>query len=121
MQGVFAAREKKIATDIDDAENARQEAAWHKNVKMSWRNAHLWGGSNYWWGQELVKHKNPKIVQKHMMELNAWKKKANQDIAQSRVEALAGVKGEIADLTVLLAEEVMKQNLDAKSAIWLDW
>ena len=43
------------------------------------------------------------------------KEKANQDIAQSRVEALAGVKGEVADLTVLLAEKFMKQNLDAKS------
>ena len=26
-----------------------------------------------------------------------------------------GVKGEVADLTVLLAEKVMKQNLDAKA------
>ena len=42
------------------------------------------------------------------------KEKANQDIAQSRVEALAGVKGEVADLTVLLAEKVMKQNLMLK-------
>mgnify|MGYP002235227227 CR=1 FL=1 len=37
ITGIFAAREKKIATDIDSAENARQEAEklGTKNVKMS--------------------------------------------------------------------------------------
>ena len=83
ITGIFVAREKKIATDIDSAENARQEA-------------------------EI-------LVQKRQEELAAARTEANQDIAQSWVEALAGVKGEVADLTVLLAEKVMKQNLDAKA------
>ena len=95
ITGIFAAREKKIATDIDSAENARQEA-------------------------EI-------LVQKRQEELAAARTEATQIIDEAKktgktkeskiiaVEALAGVKGEVADLTVLLAEKVMKQNLDAKA------
>ena len=65
--------------------------------------------------RKLVKLKESKIIAEAHDEAKRLKEKANQDIAQSRVEALAGVKGEVADLTVLLAEKVMKQNLDAKA------
>ena len=98
ITGIFAAREKKIATDIDSAENARTEAA------------QIIDGA-----KETGKTQESKIIAEAHDEAKRLKEKANQDIAQSRVEALAGVKGEVADLTVLLAEKVMKQNLDAKA------
>ena len=63
--------------------------------------------------KKLFDRKMPRDIQEELPK--RLKEKANQDIAQSRVEALAGVKGEVADLTVLLAEKVMKQNLDAKA------
>ena len=94
ITGIFAAREKKIATDIDSAENARQEA------------------------ESLAQKRQDELAgarTEAAQIIDGAKEKANQDIAQSRVEALAGVKGEVADLTVLLAEKVMKQNLDAKA------
>ena len=56
--------------------------------------------------RKLVKLKNQKIIAEAHDEAKRLKEKANQDIAQSRVEALAGVKGEVADLTVLLAEKL---------------
>ena len=95
ITGIFAAREKKIATDID---SARTEAA------------QIIDGA-----KETGKTQESKIIAEAHDEAKRLKDKANQDIAQSRVEALAGVKGEVADLTVLLAEKVMKQNLDAKA------
>ena len=101
ITGIFAAREKKIATDIDSAENARQEAE---------SLAQIIDGA-----KETGKTQESKIIAEAHDEAKRLKEKANQDIAQSRVEALAGVKGEVADLTVLLAEKVMKQNLDAKA------
>ena len=108
-------REKKIATDIDSAENARQEAeSLAQNVKMSWQvlalRRQIIDGA-----KETGKTQESKIIAEAHDEAKRLKEKANQDIAQSRVEALAGVKGEVADLTVLLAEKVMKQNLDAKA------
>ena len=105
ITGIFAAREKKIATDIDSAENARQEAeslAQKRQDELAGARteaAQIIDGA-----KETGKTQESKIIAE-----------AHQDIAQSRVEALAGVKGEVADLTVLLAEKVMKQNLDAKA------
>ena len=106
ITGIFAAREKKIATDIDSAENARQEA---ESLAQK-RQEELADGA-----KETGKTQESKIIAEAHDEAKRLKEKANQDIAQSRVEALAGVKGEVADLTVLLAEKVMKQNLDAKA------
>ena len=105
ITGIFVAREKKIATDIDSAENARQEA----EILVQKRQDELAAARTE--ATQIIdeakktgKTKESKIIAE-----------ANQDIAQSWVEALAGVKGEVADLTVLLAEKVMKQNLDAKA------
>ena len=113
---IFAAREKKIATDIDSAENARQEAeslAQKRQDELAGARteaAQIIDGA-----KETGKTQESKIIAEAHDEAKRLKEKANQDIAQSRVEALAGVKGEVADLTVLLAEKVMKQNLDAKA------
>lgn len=43
------------------------------------------------------------------------KEKANQDIALSKVEALSSVKGDVADLTVMLAEKIMATTLDKEA------
>ena len=109
ITGIFAAREKKIATDIDSAENARQEAESLAQKRQA-EAAQIIDGA-----KETGKTQESKIIAEAHDEAKRLKEKANQDIAQSRVEALAGVKGEVADLTVLLAEKVMKQNLDAKA------
>ena len=114
ITGIFVAREKKIATDI--AENARQEA----EILVQKRQEELAAARTE--ATQIIdeakktgKTKESKIIAEAYDEAKRLKEKANQDIAQSWVEALAGVKGEVADLTVLLAEKVMKQNLDAKA------
>ena len=116
LSGIFVAREKKIATDIDSAENARQEA----EILVQKRQEELAAARTE--ATQIIdeakktgKTKESKIIAEAYDEAKRLKEKANQDIAQSWVEALAGVKGEVADLTVLLAEKVMKQNLDAKA------
>ena len=107
ITGIFAAREKKIATDIDSAENARQEAeslAQKRQDELAGARteaAQIIDGA-----KETGKTQESKIIAEAHDEAKRLKEKANQDIAQSRVEA---------DLTVLLAEKVMKQNLDAKA------
>ena len=103
ITGIFAAREKKIATDIDSAEMlVKKQNAWHK-TQDELAGARTRGSLKSLMGpRKLVKLKNQKSLQKHHDEAKRLKEKANQDIAQSRVEALAGVKGEVADLTVPL-------------------
>ena len=100
ITGIFAAREKKIATDIDSAENARQEAeslAQKRQDELAGARteaAQIIDGA-----KETGKTQESKIIAEAHDEAKRLKEKANQDIAQSRVEALAGVKGEVADLT----------------------
>ncbi|MFD3032421.1 F0F1 ATP synthase subunit B family protein, partial [Streptococcus agalactiae] len=55
------------------------------------------------------------IISEAKTEADRLKEKAHQDIAQNKAEALADVKGEVADLTVLLAEKIMVSNLDKEA------
>ena len=115
ITGIFVAREKKIATDIDSAENARQEAESLAQKRQDELAGARTEAAQIIEAKKTGKTKESKIIAEAYDEAKRLKEKANQDIAQSWVEALAGVKGEVADLTVLLAEKVMKQNLDAKA------
>ena len=65
--------------------------------------------------KETGQAKGDQIIAEAKAEADRLKEKANQDIAQSKAEALAGVKGEVSDLTVLLAEKIMTKNLDKEA------
>lgn len=72
ITGIFVAREKKIATDIDSAENARQEA----EILVQKRQEELAAARTEATqiideARKLVKLKSQKSLQKHMMKLNA--------------------------------------------------
>ena len=55
------------------------------------------------------------IIAEARTEASRLKDKAKQDIEQSKTEALTSVKGDVADLTILLAEKVMTTQLDQKA------
>lgn len=115
LTGIFKAREEKIANDIDGAEKARQEAESLASKRQEeLKGARTEAAQIIDNAKETGKNQESKIIAEAHDEAKRLKEKANQDIAQSRTEALAGVKGEVADLTVLLAEKVIKQNLDAQ-------
>lgn len=116
ITGIFEQREEKIANDIDQAEASREKA----EELLVQREAELAASKNE--ASEIVdaakvtaKAQEAKIVAEANDEASRLKEKARQDIAQDRAEALADVKGEVADLTVLIAEKVMTANLDAKA------
>lgn len=116
ITSIFEARAKKISDDIDGAEKARQEA----EVFASKRQEELSGARSEAMqivdiAKETGKTQEAKIIAEAHEEANRLKVKANQDIEQSKAEALSSVKGEVADLTVLLAEKIMSANLDKES------
>lgn len=111
--GIFEAREQKIAKDIDTAEAAAAEAEKllvkrEEQLSASRTEAAEIIDS----AKESAKVQEAKILTEAKEEAGRLKEKANQDIAQNKAEALAAVKGEVADLTVLLAEKLMTKNLD---------
>ena len=116
LTGVFKAREEKIANDIDGAEVARKKA----EVLAAKRQEELAGARTEATqiiddAKETGKNQEAKIVAEAREEASRLKAKANQDIEQSKVEALASVKSDVADLTVLLAEKIMATNLDKEA------
>lgn len=105
---------KKIASDIDRAEEARQKAevlaqkredelaGSRKEAKTIIENA-----------KETAEQSKANILADAKLEAGHLKEKANQEIAQNKVEALQSVKGEVADLTISLAGKIISQNLDS--------
>ena len=113
ITGIFEAREEKIAKDIDDAETARQEAQKLAQKRQTELNAAKDDAAKIIDdAKETGNAQSAKIIAEARDEVSRLKEKANQDIAQNKAEALSSVKGDVADLTVLLAEKVMTKNLD---------
>ena len=48
-------------------------------------------------------------------EAGRLKEKANQEIAQTKAEAMNSIKGDVADLTVKLASKILGQKLDQEA------
>ncbi|CIR89627.1 F0F1 ATP synthase subunit B [Streptococcus pneumoniae] len=119
ITGIFEERAEKIASDIDRAEEARQKAevlaqkredelagsrlvVSRKEAKTIIENA-----------KETAEQSKANILADAKLEAGHLKEKANQEIAQNKVEALQSVKGEVADLTISLAGKIISQNLDS--------
>ena len=114
ITGIFEERAEKIASDIDRAEEARQKAevlaqkredelaGSRKEAKTIIENA-----------KETAEKSKASILADAKLEAGHLKEKANQEIAQNKVEALQSVKGEVADLTISLAGKIISQNLDS--------
>ena len=116
LTGVFKAREEKISNDIDGAEAAREKA----EALAAKRQEELAGARTEATqiiddAKETGKNQEAKIVAEAREDANRLKANANQDIEQSKAEALSSVKSDVADLTVLLAEKIMTTNLDKEA------
>ena len=113
ITSVLDERAEKISSDIDGAEEARKKA----EELASKREAELAGSrteaktiiEN---AKETAEKSKSDILAEAKLEAGRLKEKANQEIAQNKVEALQSVKGEVADLTVSLAGKIISQNLD---------
>jgi F-type H+-transporting ATPase subunit b len=53
------------------------------------------------------------ILNETKEEVVRLKQKASADIEQQKTEALAGIKGDVADISLLLAEKILNKELTA--------
>ena len=97
ITSIFEERAKKISDDIDSAESARKNA----EVLEQKREEALAGS----------REEAATIVE----EVSRLKQKANQEIAQSKAEALRSIKGDVADLSIDLASKIIGQTLDKEA------
>ena len=114
ITSVLDERAEKISSDIDGAEEARKKA----EDLASKREAELAGSrteaktiiEN---AKETAEKSKADILAEAKLEAGRLKEKANQEIAQNKAEALQSVKGDVADLTISLAEKILSKNLDS--------
>ena len=116
ITSILDQRAEKISSDIDGAEVARKKA----EELASKREAELAGSrteaktiiEN---AKETAEKSKADILAEAKLEAGRLKEKANQEIAQNKAEALQSVKGDVADLTISLAEKILSKNLDSQA------
>lgn len=116
ISSILDERAEKISSDIDGAEEARKKA----EELASKREAELAGSRTE--AKTIIENakgtaekSKADILAEAKLEAGSLKEKANQEIAQNKAEALQSVKGDVADLTISLAEKILSKNLDSQA------
>ena len=116
ITSTFEQRAKKISDDIDGAESARQKAedlAQKRETELAGSRQEATTIIEN--AKETAKKNKAGILADAADEAGRLKEKANQEIAQTKAEALNSIKGDVADLTVNLASKILGQQLDQEA------
>ena len=65
--------------------------------------------------KETAEKNKASILADTTEEVSRLKQKANQEIAQSKADALRSIKGDVADLSIDLASKIIGQTLDKEA------
>ena len=112
----FEQRAKKISDDIDGAESARQKAedlAQKRETELAGSRQEATTIIEN--AKETAEKNKAGILADAAAEAGRLKEKANQEIAQTKAEAMNSIKGDVADLTVNLASKILGQKLDQEA------
>lgn len=116
ITSTFEQRAKKISDDIDGAESARQKAEdLAKKRETELAGSRQEATTIIENAKETAEKNKAGILADAADEAGRLKEKANQEIAQTKAEALNSIKGDVADLTVNLASKILGQQLDQEA------
>lgn len=116
ITAMLEARAAKINDDIDSAEAARKQAetfAEKREAELAGSRAEA--SKIISTATDAAHAKKSKIVAEASEEARRIKQRANEEIEQSKKEAISGIKGNVADISVKIAEKLIGQSLDASS------
>ena len=116
ITSTFEQRAKKISDDIDGAESARQKAedlAQKRETELAGSRQEATTIIEN--AKETAEKNKAGILADAADAAGRLKEKANQEIAQTKAEALNSIKGDVADLTVNLASKILGQQLDQEA------
>lgn len=116
ITSTFEQRAKKISDDIDGAESARQKAedlAQKRETELAGSRQEATTIIEN--AKETAEKNKAGILADAADEAGRLKEKANQEIAQTKAEALNSIKGDVADLTVNIASKILGQQLDQEA------
>ena len=116
ITSTFEQRAKKISDDIDGAESARQKAedlAQKRETELAGSRQEATTIIEN--AKETAEKNKAGILADAADEAGRLKEKANQEIAQTKAEAMNSIKGDVADLSVNLASKILGQKLDQEA------
>lgn len=109
-------REKKIANDLDSAEQSRTKAQELEKSRQEELSASRSEAS------DIVKNakssgesSRQQIINDAQEEVTQMKEHAQEDISNERQTALASIKGDVGDLSVQIAEKIIQQELSKEA------
>ncbi|HEY0221910.1 F0F1 ATP synthase subunit B [Lactovum miscens] len=115
ITGVFEARAKKITDDISAAEDAQKEASELVNQRQE-ELSHTREEAS-----EIVEtaritaaQTRQSLLEQAMTDVTKQKQRATDDIANQRIAAMNTVRGEVAAISVQIAETLIGKSLDTK-------
>ena len=114
--GILDQRAQKISEDIDSAEAARKKAE-----DLAQKREEALAGSReeaaaiVETAKETAEKNKAGILADAVEEVSRLKQKANQEIAQSKEDALKAIKSDVADLSINLASKILGQSLDKEA------
>ena len=116
ITSMFEERAKKINDDIDSAEAARKQAeAFAEKRETELAGSREEASKIIMTATDAAHANKAKIVAEASEEARRVKQRANEEIEQSKKEAISGIKGSVADISVKNAEKLIGQSLDATS------
>ena len=116
ITSIFEERAKKISDDIDSAESARKNAeVLEQKREEALAGSRAEAATIVETAKETAEKNKASILADTTEEVSRLKQKANQEIAQSKAEALRSIKGDVADLSIDLASKIIGQTLDKEA------
>ena len=115
ITSVFASRAKKISDDIDAAEANNKQAADLVKQRQAELAASKEDANIIQVANDTASQNRAKVLATANEEATSLKKRAQEDIEQERKEALNTLKGDVADISVQIAEKLIGQSLDASA------
>ncbi|GFH41690.1 ATP synthase subunit b [Lactococcus hodotermopsidis] len=114
ITNILDERANKINTDIDNAELARKKAeelAEKRETELAGSRAEA--TKIITTATETAETTKAKIAAEATEEAVRTKERAKAEIEQSKKEAIAGIKSDVADISVKIAEKLIGRSLDA--------
>lgn len=107
-------RAKKINDDIDHAESARKQGeAFAAQRETELAGSREEANKIIKNAKEVAQTNQAKVLAEAVEEARRTKQRANEEIEQSKKEAMSGIKEDVADISVKIAEKLIGQSLDA--------
>jgi len=116
ITSIFEERAKKISDDIDSAESARKNAeVLEQKREEALAGSRAEAAAIVETAKETAEKNKASILADTTEEVSRLKQKANQEIAQSKADALKSIKGDVADLSIDLASKIIGQTLEEEA------